>query len=371
MGRKISAKQKEEIDKIEKVKQILNINSKTLEKKREVVQEPLINEIENYRSYFIRDDKNFTVKTKSKDRQKQLKELVRHVFNKYVVPDFMFEAWSNSNNAIRKQYDFKKWYICLGTGGSLYKEITKDFLTKKETHIFVNCGHGINIQEALVYAIAKAECMNDGIALRISKTKINDIPLNEFWKENIRWFSKNTPSSINEINDLVDYLIAKKRENAQFTLMGAGFTLQSLTKKMHDWHYDLRRLKAIGTAQWEGHPLNDDIYAYKDQNGVEYHWYFYQIKSSKELQEEGNAQRHCVFSYKDSCLNGGCSIWSLRLGFAHETAKQAKRKVTIELRNDGSIVQARGLANRKMRSDEAAIVSKWAKDNGLYLSSYI
>ena len=86
MGRKISAKQKEEIDKIEKVKQILNTNSKTLEKQREVVQEPLVKEIENYRQFFIRDDKNFTLKTKSKDRQKQLKELVRHVFNKYVVP---------------------------------------------------------------------------------------------------------------------------------------------------------------------------------------------------------------------------------------------------------------------------------------------
>lgn len=37
MDRKISAKQKEEIDKIEKVKQILSTNSKTLEKQREVV----------------------------------------------------------------------------------------------------------------------------------------------------------------------------------------------------------------------------------------------------------------------------------------------------------------------------------------------
>ena len=51
--------------------------------------------------------------------------------------------------------------------------------------------------------------------------------------------------------------------------------------------------------------------------------------------------------------------------------KQAKRKLTIEVRNDGTIVQARGLANRGMKSDEKAIVARWAKENGLYMNNWL
>lgn len=372
MGRKILAKKEKELVENQKIKDILLSGTKQLERKKEAPQTPLINDIELFRPQFIRSEKEFVLKTKSKDRAKQLKELVRHVFHKYTVPDFMFDVWvDKNNNNIRKQFDFKKWYICVATGGSLYKEITKEFLTKKETHTFLTCSHNINIEQTLVYSIAKCEGAIDGIALRIARSKINDKKIDEYWKQNIRWFAKNIPESINQINDLVDYLVAKKLEQPNFSLMGSGFTIQSLLKKMHDWHYDLRRLKAIGEANWEGHAINDSSYTYTDQHKVEYSWYFYQIKSAKELQEEGNAQRHCVLSYKQRCIKNDCSIWSLKQGFAFETIKQAKRKITIELRNDGSIVQARGLANRTMKNEERAIIAKWAKDNGLYMNSWL
>lgn len=372
MGRKILAKRQKEIEEKEKVKSILFNNSQSIERKKEEPKEPLIKDIDGFRSFFIRSEDSFTLKTKSKDRSKQLKELIRHVFHKYPVPEFMFDVWvTKASNNIRKQFDFKKWYICIAKGGSLYKELTKEVLTKKETHIFLTCSHSVNVEEALVYSIAKSEGAIDGIALRIARSKLNDKQLNEYWKQNIRWFAKNTPTSIKEINDLVDYLVAKKIESPNFSLMGSGFTLQSLLKKMHDWHYDLRRLKAIGEANWEGHAINDTKYVFTDQHKVEYAWHFYQIKSAKELQEEGNAQRHCVLSYKQSCIKGSCSIWSVKLGFVDDTMKQCKRKLTVEVRNDGTIVQVRGLANRSMKSDERNIIEKWAKDNGLYLNSWL
>lgn len=371
MGRKILAKKQKELDEKEVIKNILFTKSQTLQRKKEEPEEPLLKDIESFRSHFIRPENNFVLKTKSKIRSKQLKELVRHVFHKYTVPEFMFDIWVSKNtNNIRKQFDFKQWYICVAKGGSLYKEFAKDFLTKKETHIFLTCSHAVSIEEAVVYAIAKSEGAIDGIALRIAKSKINDKKITDYWKENIRWFAKNTPASIKDVNDLVDYLVAKKVEAPNFTLMGSGFTLVSLLKKMHDWHYDLRRLKAIGDANWEGHPINDSKYTYIDQHNVEYAWNFYQIKSAKELQEEGNSQRHCVLSYKDSCIKGSCSIWSLKLGFVDDTKNQAKRKLTIEVRNDGRIVQIRGLANRLIKNDERGIVDKWAKDNGLYVNHY-
>lgn len=372
MGRKILAKKQKELEEKHKIQTILLNETKRIERKKAVAQTPLIEDIKDYRAFFLRSDKDFVVKTKSKERAKQVKELVRYVFNKYTVPDFLTNVWiESSNNLIRKQFDFKKWYICVATGGSLYKEITKEFLTKKETHTFLTCAHKVNVEEALVYAIAKCEGANDGLALRIARSKIKDHALTEFFKQNIRWFVKNTPESIAQINDLIDFLLFKRQESPTFSLMGSGFTLHSLIKKMHDWHYDLRRLKAIGEAYWEGHPIDNAIYNFKNEQNVEYNWHFYQIKSAKELQQEGNAQRHCVLSYKNRCINGSCSIWSLKLGLAIENVNQAKRRITIELNNDGKIVQARGLANRALKNDEKAIIQRWAKENSLYMSSYL
>lgn len=372
MGRKILAKKQKEFEKREEIKSILLNQTKRIERKKATPETPLIDDISDYRQYFIRSENDFLLKTKSKDRAKKVKELVRHVFNKYPVPEFLYNVWiEKSNNLIRKQFDFKKWYICIATGGSLYKEITKEHLTKKETHSFLNCAHKVNVEEALIYAVAKSEGANDGIALRIARSKINEHVLSEYWKQNIRWFVKHTPESISQINDLVDFLIFKKQESPTFTLMGAGFTLHSLIKKMHDWHYDLRRLKAIGEAYWEGHAIDNATYHFKDQHKIEYKWHLYQIKSAKELQQEGNAQRHCVLSYKNRCINGSCSIWSLKLGLEQDTINQAKRKITIELNNDGTIVQAKGLANRAMKSDEKAIIQRWAKENGLKMRDYL
>ncbi len=365
MGRQTLLKQQEFLVKEEKIKNFLAKQTKALEFKRNQERPPLIQKLELYRSKFIRDEKSFVLKTKSKNETKQLKELVRHVFAKYKTPDFLFNEWENSTKNILK-YNFKEWYICVATGGSLYKEITKEFLTKKETHIFLNCAHPIKAEEALIFSIAKAECENDGIALKIAKSKMKEKLMDEYWKQNIRWFSKNIPSKVEEINDLIDYLEHKKRENENYTLAGMGHTLGSLTKKMHDWHYDLRRLKIIGNAMWDGHPLNDEEYESKNEQGKKVRWFFHQIKSAKELQEEGNSQRHCVFGYKESCAKGDCSIWSLRKGDEFDTFNMAKRKITIELRENGSIVQARGLANRLIKNEEKAIIKRWAKNNHLY-----
>lgn len=212
MGRQTLLKQQELLVKEDKIKNFLAKQTKALEFKRNQERPPLIQKLELYRSKFIRDEKSFVLKTKSKNETKQLKELVRHVFAKYKTPDFLFNEWENSSKNVLK-YDFKEWYICVATGGSLYKEITKEFLTKKETHIFLNCAHHVTAEEAIIFSIAKAECENDGIALKIAKSKMKEKFMDEYWKQNIRWFSKNIPSKVEEINDLIDYLEYKKREN--------------------------------------------------------------------------------------------------------------------------------------------------------------
>lgn len=330
-----------------------------------------------YKDFFIKDIDKYQIKTKSKNSNKQMIEFVKYVFNKFSVPAFMNEAWEIKESNLRKiergevpeirkeNSQYKDWYICLAQGHSLYKKYFKNFLTKKETHIFTTCKYELKIKQVLIYAIAKAESDNDGIALRIARSRISEKDMGvEFWRNVVRFFAQNPPKGVDDVNDLLDYLSHKKLEDTNYSIFGQGFTLESLTKKMNEWHRDLRRMKIIGNEYWEGFPLEDKIYQDKDNYGNQVQWRLKQIKSSKELQAEGNAQRHCVFSYKSGCLNGRLSIWSLL--FIDNFGKE-NRKLTIELNDSDEIVQARGLANRKARSNEANILAKWAKDERLRL----
>ena len=351
--------------------------------KREVKSSPLlVDRVKDYKEFFIRDESLFIAKTKSSNYDKQILELVRHVFQKYPVPSFMNYVWSTHipqnyhaaasthipqnyhAAAIRsnKQLEHELWYICVATGGSLHKQYLKEFLTKQESHLFLNCKFDLKIPQAIVFAIAKSSGAKDGNALRVARSKIGLKPLrNEFWKHAIRFFAQENDVTVTQLDDLIDYLDHKLRENREFTVAGSGQTVHSLLKKMDDWHRDLRRMKAIGNIQWEGVAIPDQTY-HLTRDGNVTNWNFKQITSSRELQQEGNAQRHCVLSYKDRCIQGHISIWSLT---AADEYGKINRKLTIELTNSGSIVQARGLANRIPRPEEKVLMERWAKDHGL------
>jgi len=333
---------------------------------------PLLNRLEEYREYFVRDENLFVMKTKSANRAKQTLELVRYVFQKYPVPSFMNYIWEYSGDTVQPGYgrapgtrqryhEFEMWYICIATGGSLYKEYFKDkALSKKETHAFLNCKYDLTIPQALIYAICKCVGAKDGSALRVARSKLVEKKPTEFWKYVMRFFAHENNITIDQINDLVDYLNHKHVGNPTFTLAGSGQTVESLTKKMKDWHYDLRRMKVIGNATWDGLDVPDQTYNRKFRTGKVQRWFFKQIKTAKDLQQEGNSQRHCVLSYKDRCIKGSVSIWSLsnedEYGGTH-------RKLTIEVTEAGSIVQARGIANRAATAEELTLVDAWAKDH--------
>ena len=172
------------------------------------------------------------------------------------------------------------------------------------------------------------------------------------------FFNEIPKETIEKINDLVDFINAEKTANANFNIFGNGWTLSSLTKRMHDWHYQLSRAKKMGSFSWNGHDFKDFEFIRNEGELNCEHWTLTQIKTSKELLEEGSKQHHCVYGYKDLCLNGSTSIWSLKVN--------GKRKVTIEVRSNRSIVQARGFANRKTTGEEDNLINQWARTNDLY-----
>jgi hypothetical protein len=330
---------------------------------------------------------NYKFKTKSDNPQRQVGELLG-VIRKYKAPAHLEQAVINSitKGADKPAYGvnmarssmmtekFIKWYSVICNGQSFYKECAKGLLSKQEAHAFLTCSYKqLTAVQALVFAMAKTFAPNDGVALRIAMSKLSNCEryqIDEQHKTIIYFFARNPVDSIDELNDLVDYIkfqmgIRRTDGKANFTL--AGHSLKSIQKRTKDWHYELRRQKAFGDEAWHGCCYDDIDYQVKSGDGSDVIWHFKQIKNSKALAAEGTAMRHCVYSYKRDCINDRLYIWSL----SKTQYGQMTRKVTIELSNSGVVNQARGVANRSMRPEERSIVSQWAKDHGFTLYSYL
>lgn len=361
----------------------------------------------NYKNQFIRTSESFKSKLKSSNEGKQILEAARHLFGKYKVPAVLDRVWLNAtyrkttpvedhqyhqhrqrlarggfqrNNVLRRERmnefnhlgSLTDWYVCVATGGSLFKSYTQKMgLSKRETFTFLNASGDMDPPQALVWAIAAcAQGGNMGVAARLSQTNLARKDITQaFWQEAIRFFclEGNHPNSVKEVNDLLDYVTEMKNENPSFRLLGSGQSLLAMQRRCEQWHRALARRKVIGNNAWEGAPLEDWKYIQNEGQRDEETWEVRQIKCGKDLAAEGTAMNHCVLSYSYRCESGHTSIWSVR-----RTTRDfiEKRTVTVEMNSQYEICQVRGIFNRAARPEEKNIITRWAQANGLRIASY-
>jgi hypothetical protein len=351
-----------------------------------VPEQPLLDEFQAYSGQFVRPAEGFVLRTRSGHRDKQALEMARHLFGRFRVPRVLEQAWSaylpdapedrralaqrppGAPEAVLRRpagnlsrHDFRAWFICVATGGSLYKQHAKNLLTKKETHIFLAAPPALDLCQAIIYAVALAAGISTGGALRLARSKLAQKDFTPFWFDVVRFFClpENLPASVAVVNDLTDYLDNRHREDAAFRLLGSSQTLPAILRRMEQWHRALARAKDLVGISWDGVDLPDHTIEQRDpeNKGLMLTWCFKQIVTGRELAAEGTAMRHCVFGYKSSCAAGDCSIWSLTQtsGLGVKT-----RRLTIEVSRYGEIRQKRGLANRQPRPEEEHAINQWA-----------
>lgn len=376
MGKSVKSKQRQAAEAEAQFQQVFLARSRAA---KEVPEAPdLLSEIQAYAAHYVRAPDAYVSKTRSGHRDKQVLALARHVFGRFRVPRVLEQAWSAyvheparpgqrgpfvgaRANPNLQCIDFRAWYVCVATGGSLHKAYGKDWFTRRETHAFLAAPESLDLCQAVIYAVARSAGASDGLAQRLARSKLASQPFGPFWFDAVRFFAvpEQAPATLALVNDLVDYLAARRLEDRHFRVLGSGQSLAALCKRMEQWHRALARAKDLSGASWVGVDLPDhDIEQrdpdYKDQMQV---WTFHQIRTGKELAEEGSAQRHCVFGYRSRCMSGACSIWSLTSTNALGTKR---RHLTLEVNRYGQIVQKRGLANRLPRPDEERMVAAWA-----------
>jgi hypothetical protein len=327
-----------------------------------------------FRHRALRAPEDWRCVIKSRLSERRYLELVRFVFARYPVARHLENAWldehhyllsDDSGRMAAPMADLRHWYILVAQGGSLHKQATNAFMSKAETHHFLTAPLAVgSARHAFWYSVARAQTENRALALRIAATRLAGCSVAApFWREAARFFVRH-PTTPAEMNDLIDFFRAMKEEDAGFSLKGR--TLETVRRRMEAWHRVLRKQQAVCGGAWEGHPLPDVDYEVGSDHRRAI-WRFRQIKTGNELFKEGQRMHHCVVTYKGGCLRGEISIWSLTSEFP--IGKQ-NRGVTMEVRNDGAIVQCRGFANRLPYANEVTMAKRWARDHGLTWRSY-
>lgn len=329
----------------------------------------------------VRDPQAWHPHLKTRDAARLRLAAARHLFALYPVPAALERVWIDDAGLDADEVHLRRnWYVVAARGGSLYKAGASAWLTRKEVHAFLNPPAGLGFDEAFWHAVA-ASCTDDpASAMRIARSKIARAPRNEmtFWRGVTRFFCAN-PASVEAIDDLCDYLVARRRQDPSYSLEGR--TLGSLNRRMHEWHRDMaaiERIEAIrrrargrgaqatvADAAWSGSPLSDWEWTptSKDAKAKGERFVVRQLKQAEDLVMESRAMRHCVSTYAAKCIAGHASIWSLR----RCTKDRIDRLLTIEVDQQGRAVQVRGLANRLAHADERNVLDRWAKARGVSL----
>src|SRR5262245_3098262 len=335
----------------------------------------------------LRDAWAWRPQMKTRDAARLRLAAARYLFARYPVAEHLEQVWMDASGLEREEIVLRKrWYIVAAGGRSRYGEGASAWLSRKEVHAFLNPLGSLRFEEAIWQAIARSYTNDSGIVLRIARSRIAQVSRAElgFWREAVRFFCAH-PTTVEEMDDLRDYLADCRRCNPEFSLKGR--TLASLRRKMGEWHRDLEAIARIEAARrraeaaqtrargqalageassgsWPGAAIADWSWSpvVKDRAKRE-EYLVIQLRTAADLMAETRAMRHCVASYVPKCIAGHASIWSLR----RRAVGNVERLLTIEVDRQHRAIQVRGFANRTVLTEERKLLERWARARAIEL----
>src|SRR3982751_2670984 len=187
----------------------------------------------------LRDGRTWKPKLKTRDAARLRLAAARYLFARYPVAEHLEHIWIDCTGLGADEIVLRKrWYVVVAAGGSLYTAGASAWLSRKEVHAFLNPPGSLGFEEAIWQAIARSYTNDPGVALRIARSRIAQTRRGElgFWREVVRFFCAH-PTTVEEMDDLRDYLEECHRRNPEFSLKGRS--LASLGRQMREWHRDL------------------------------------------------------------------------------------------------------------------------------------
>ncbi|QIL75218.1 PcfJ domain-containing protein [Hymenobacter sp. HDW8] len=343
----------------------------TLANKRTVLLErsemvPALGVLSTYYLSRQRDLADWQPRTRNVYRQ--LESLVRHLFDGYGdVPGWVLEAWATGELTCGG-VNLAELTIHLGNGRSLRSFSGQPRpITKKLEHAMRQAPAGCTYIEALRYAQLACRGALEWIGPVLQTAWSRTVgPDDDFWLDLVDLFATTPMVDPQQFGPVCDWIHHKRTVGIGDEPPQPGFSLKgrsmaSLLAQTEQWHRSLGLLRRhaghLLSATWNPLPVSD-FTSGDDQRVV-----ITQLRTYGQLVDEGNALRHCVASYLQSCQKGRCSIFSLRLDGA--------RVITLEVQHNRTIVQAKGRYNRALADNERFWVTRWATEAQLTLSKHL
>jgi hypothetical protein len=370
MGKKTRSKLEEKEQKEKGIEEILKKRRQTKLEKEEAKKKKhdgnywvrKIPYLEKNTDMFIRPVDSW--RSPSYNENRQIISFVNWVLCKYRVPKFLFNIFlpefkSPKNRDYEINIDlFFDWFVTIARGHS-FRKITKDIFSKKEAHTFL-----IGKYDTIGQNIWFAKVFTKGFKnLSVAHYLVNRLFEMKLYFGNLYWnkvleFYKNFEENldIDIISETLDFLVYHSADRIDLK----GRTLASLIRLSNEWHLEQSKLKGVKyMVKWE--PLPVENWTHEDKGGTI--TTVKQLISNVQLVKEGNRQHNCVSAYSYRCQRGDIGIFSMYSG-------PTGNRITIEVTNQGQIIQARLKWNRIPKGIDAQLLYKWAVDNVLIVKHF-
>lgn len=299
----------------------------------------------------------------------EIHQLFKKVFVNYQYPEFIIENF--------EYLETHELHILMSALGGKNMKNHPIFLGKLTSHDFTNI-MALSQSNSYTYKIFERAAA----FVLMKKVAVNDYDLEQFvlksnsydgdpdfFLENIEFWQRGyqlaAPSLDlnNNIDEFyfIDYFERIITFDNSMTKLKKR-TPQSLLRQVRAWHAEIYKLdnEELRKLAWEDQEDLPDI-EFNDQLN---YYQCKQLKNGVEVCDEGSAQKHCVSTYIQSCVQGLCRIWSLR----KKIDQNYKPWITIQEVNK-TIVQAKLKENEMPDYDEIKIIELWANKIGFRLDS--
>jgi hypothetical protein len=312
----------------------------------------------------------------------QFRSLARYLLARYDVPGFMDAAWFERDSSMARTY--QEWFLHIGSGRNIRRAdgLPLD-MTERGAHFFLQAPPTVSIPGAMRWGQVRAMGGSEALANAVVATRIGErFTDEEFWVTVLHFFVNNPVLDTRHVRPIVDYVHHVRfgpvdgvlEVDGSFSMKGR--TPAALLQRVRESHAALARQTRRGSLDFPASGIDPLLWMEPDvcEEAAQL-WRVEEIRSVRDLYEEGRAMKHCVASYASDCASGRSSIWSMRVVAGPEARPQ--RVMTIEVNpKTRRVTEARGKCNQVpgrsgkcgRLNEGLTVLRRWAQQQDLTLA---
>lgn len=293
----------------------------------------------------------------------QLPELISHLFEQYRVPRWLRAALAPRRGRPGQAPPFG-WYVHVAQGNNLRNAPALPLvLTRRAAHEALRAPARHRPEQALLYgylqAHAAAPAVRDRLVQNLHWQKLKLAP---FWLQLFEKIARTPAVQPRQIEPLLDYARARRLEGAAMDL-SVPEMLRVLQRREAEQRQAALRQRALQYGpEFDQRWASRDVAAPFASSSERGDCTISELRSFREIFEEGQLMQHCVFIYAAAARDGTVSIWSLRLTHA---GREVGRVTVRVAPTERAVVEARRRCNEAILPHERELLQSWASSQGL------